>query len=187
MPTVIILAAGRGARFLAAGGTCHKLDASLAGHSVLHHVLAAAEASGLPWHLVRPAGGTAGMGASIAAGVNATLDADGWLILPGDLPLIRPLTLQRVASALASHCVVVPRFRQRAGHPVGFARNHLTALTALSADTGAASIVRAARVSGGVRDLALNDAGIIYDIDTPGDLVRARRIVRRRALRDHTP
>lgn len=187
MPVVIILAAGRGERFLAAGGDSHKLDALLAGRSVLRHVLTAAEDSGLRWHLVRPAGGTAGMGASIAAGVNATPDADGWLILPADLPLIRPLTLQRVANALASHSVVVPHFRQRAGHPVGFSRDHLTALAALNADTGAASIVRAVRASGGVRDLALNDAGIIYDIDTPDDLVRARRLLRQRTLSDNTP
>jgi molybdenum cofactor cytidylyltransferase len=48
------------------------------------------------------------MGDSIAAGVRATADAAGWLVLPGDLPLIQPATLRAVAQALARHPVVVP-------------------------------------------------------------------------------
>lgn len=61
-PVVIILAAGRGERFLASGGKTHKLEAVLAGQSVLTHVIQAVEAANLPWHLVRPEGGTPGMG-----------------------------------------------------------------------------------------------------------------------------
>lgn len=175
MPVVIILAGGQGQRFYASGGTSHKLDALLEGQSVLQHVIAAVNASGLRWHLVRPNGGTAGMGASIALGVRATADAGGWLILPGDLPLIRPLTLQRVADALTSDSIVVPHFGQRHGHPVGFGHDYLTALTSLRVDAGAAAIVRAARAEGRVHDLALNDAGIIDDVDTLSDLARARR------------
>jgi len=61
-PVVIILAAGRGERFLASGGKTHKLEAVLAGQSVLTHVIQAVEAANLPWHLVRPEGGTPGTG-----------------------------------------------------------------------------------------------------------------------------
>ncbi len=68
-PVVIILAAGRGERFLASGGKTHKLEAVLAGQSVLTHVIQAVEAANLPWHLVRPEGGTPGMGASVSPGV----------------------------------------------------------------------------------------------------------------------
>jgi len=67
-PVVIILAAGRGERFLASGGKTHKLEAVLAGQSVLTHVIQAVEAANLPWHLVRPEGGTPGMGASVSLG-----------------------------------------------------------------------------------------------------------------------
>ncbi len=49
-----------------------------------------------------------GVGDSIARGVGATQNAAGWLILPGDLPLIDPGSLRRVAQALASKPVVVP-------------------------------------------------------------------------------
>ena len=55
-PVIVILAAGKGERFLANGGTTHKLDALLTtpkgSATVLAHVVAAAQASGLPWVVV---------------------------------------------------------------------------------------------------------------------------------------
>lgn len=56
-PVVIVLAAGRGSRFLASGGSCHKLQADLQGKPVLDHVLAAVARSGLAVHVVRHAAG----------------------------------------------------------------------------------------------------------------------------------
>ena len=169
-PVIIILAAGKGERFLASGATTHKLDALLHGKPVLQHVLDAVSATGLGWHLVRPAGGTNGMGDSIALGVRATSDAAGWLILPGDLPLIRPASLLRVAQALQDYPIVVPRYQQKQGHPVGFRRDYFAALAALSGDVGAKAIVRAARERGDVAELALNDTGVVQDVDVAADL-----------------
>ena len=102
LPVVIVLAAGRGERFAASGGATHKLAALLAGRPVLEHVLEAVRASGLPHHLVQADTSRPGMGDSIAAGVRATADAPGWLILPADLPLVRSESLHAVAGALAS-------------------------------------------------------------------------------------
>jgi molybdenum cofactor cytidylyltransferase len=171
---VIVLAAGRGERFLASGGAVHKLDAMLDGQPVLQHVMHAVQASGLDSHLVRPEGGTAGMGDSIALGVKVCADADGWLILPGDLPLVRADSLRRVALALADHEVVVPHHEGGPGHPVGFRRACFDALAGLSGDAGAASIVRARRKEGKVRDLQLDDPGIRFDVDTLDDLREAQ-------------
>ena len=94
-PCVLVLAAGRGERFLASGGSTHKLQAMLGEHSVLETTLAAVKASGLPWHVEY--GPHAGMGESIAAAVKANASANGWLILPADLPLVRAQTLQMLA------------------------------------------------------------------------------------------
>src|SRR6476620_5937213 len=116
-PTVLILASGRGERFKASGGKVHKLQALLAGKPVLQHTLDAVRASGLPWHVEDA--GHPGMGDSIAAAVRATRDAGGWLVLPGDLPLVRPDSLRQVAAALGEHEVVVPTFKGERGHPVG--------------------------------------------------------------------
>lgn len=172
-PVVVILAAGRGERFLASGGKTHKLDALLGGVAVLERVLRTVRASGLPWHVVRPAEDTRGMGDSIAKGVRATADASGWLILPADLPLVRPDTLGLVAASLASHRIVVPQWRGTRGHPVGFDAQCFDALTGLSGDAGAAGVVRDCRLAGLVQDLEVDDPGIQWDVDTVQDLARA--------------
>ena len=112
LPTVIVLASGRGERFAASGGQVHKLRALLGGKPVLEHTLDAVRASGLPWHLEDA--GHPGMGDSIAAAVRATSHSNGWLILPGDLPLVLPSTLRQVAAALKPSLVlVVPVFQFR--------------------------------------------------------------------------
>jgi molybdenum cofactor cytidylyltransferase len=171
-PTLIILASGPGERFRASGGTTHKLAAILAGKTVLEHVLAAARATGLPWHLEEAE--HPGMGDSIAAAVAATRDAPGWLILPGDLPLIRSATIQAVAAALDSASVVVPTYDGRRGHPVGFTAECLPALLALSGQGGAAAIVRAQHAL----ELVVDDLGCVTDIDTLADLERAEQLLR---------
>lgn len=180
-PTVIVLAAGHGRRFVCSGGAAHKLDALLGGVPVLEHVLRSVAASGLPCHVVRPADGptaeTDGMGDSIARGVAATADAGGWLILPGDLPLVRPQSLLAVAQGLAGHPVVLPIWNGRQGHPVGFGKACRAALMALGGDVGAAAIVRAHRQSGTVLALPLGDPGIAMDIDTLDDLAQAEALL----------
>lgn len=170
-PVVLVLASGRGERFRASGGSGSKLQAPLAGRPVLEHTLAAVRASGLAFHVEDA--GHAGMGDSIAAAVRATSGAGGWLVLPGDLPLVRPASLQAVAAALQQASVVVPVYQGTRGHPVGFAREHGMALQALTGAEGAAAIVRQAKV----RKLELEDAGIVTDIDTVEDLARAERLL----------
>ena len=168
-PIVIVLASGRGERFGASGGTTPKLQALLAGKPVLAHTLDAVRASGLPWHLEDA--GHPGMGDSIGAAVRATPQANGWLILPGDLPLVRPQTLRQVANALREHAVVVPVFQGQRGHPVGFAGACRAALAALSGDHGAASVVR----SYGAIEIVVDDEGCVTDIDTLTDLRRVEQ------------
>lgn len=170
-PVVLVLASGRGERFRASGGQGSKLQALLAGRPVLEHTLAAVRASGLPFHV--EAAGHPGMGDSIAAGVRATADAGGWLVLPGDLPLVSPDSLRAVAVALQRASVVLPFYRGTRGHPVGFAAEHGPALRALSGAEGAAAIVRGAKPL----KLELEDEGIVTDIDTVEELARAERLL----------
>ncbi|MGO2452032.1 nucleotidyltransferase family protein [Pseudomonas taetrolens] len=168
-PVVILLAAGRSSRFLASGGPCHKLEMPLCGLPVLEHVIRAVQACGLPWHVVRSAEGD-GMGDSIAAGVRATPNASGWLVLPGDLPLITADSLRKVAQALAWAAIVVPTWHRQKGHPVGFAAQCFNDLLQLTGEHGAASIVAAQDACGNVLRLALDDQGIVQDVDTLDDL-----------------
>ena len=170
-PVVLVLASGRGERFAASGGQEHKLRALLAGAPVLEHTLTAVRASGLPWHLEDA--GHPGMGDSIAAAVHATAGAAGWLVLPGDLPLIQPETLRTIAAALADCAVAVPVYQGERGHPVGFASECLQDLLALRGEQGAASVVRAQAQQGRVRLVEVGDVGAVTDVDTVQDLARA--------------
>ena len=172
-PVVLVLASGRGLRFAASGGTVHKLRAPLGGTTVLEHTLAAVRASGLPWHVEDA--GHPGMGDSIAAAVRATAGAAGWLVLPGDLPLVQPETLRTIAAALAdTDCTVaMPVYRGERGHPVGFAAQCHQGLLALTGEQGAASLVRAQAQQGRVRLVEVQDEGAVTDVDTVQDLERA--------------
>lgn len=174
--TVLVLASGRGERFRASGGQGSKLHALLAGKTVLQHTLDAVKASGLRWHVEDA--GHAGMGDSIAAAVRATGDASGWLVLPGDLPLVQPASLQLVAQALAQAPVVVPFHQGERGHPVGLrAAECGEALRALHGPQGAAAIVRQHAAS--LLKLEVDDAGIVTDIDTVDQLAAAERRLNR--------
>ena len=174
-PTVLILASGRGERFQASGGQGSKLQALLHGKPVLQHTLDAVRASGLPFHVER--GPHPGMGDSIAAAVRATREATGWLILPGDLPLIQPATLLALAQALAQHPVVRPVYQGQRGHPVGFAALCRAELLDLKGNQGAAPVVK---VRGAI-NLEVSDAGTVTDIDTLDDLTRVAACLARQA------
>ena len=175
-PTVLILASGRGERFLASGGTTHKLQALLGGKTVLQHTLDAVKASGLPWHVEDS--GHPGMGDSIAAAVSKTPNAHGWLILPADLPLVQPVTLLQVAQALQTNDVVLPCYvsdgAEQRGHPVGFGAVCRQNLLSLSGNKGAANVI----IAYAAIKLIVNDVGVVTDIDTVDDLARATSLLR---------
>lgn len=193
-PAVIVLAAGKGTRF---PGAEHKLLQPLGGGTVLGATLRHAIESQLAVVVVTTealadlarrsvaardvivlpevgsVGHTAlGMGHSIAAGVSGRPNAMGWLVLPGDMPLVRPATLQAVAGQLAQHAVVYAQHKGRRGHPVGFAAELYSELVALSGDEGARRLVARYPALG----LELDDPGVLIDIDTDADLESVRAI-----------
>jgi molybdenum cofactor cytidylyltransferase len=178
-PTVIVLASGRGERFTASGGQGNKLHAMLAGQRVIDWTLDAVRASGLPFHV--EGAGHAGMGDSIAAGVRATAQSPGWLILPADLPLISPQTIQAVAHALTQGVseglgAAYPVHQGERGHPVGFAASCAELLQNIEGNRGAAHILRGLPAI----KIIVNDVGCITDIDTQQQLDHAQNIMNQR-------
>jgi molybdenum cofactor cytidylyltransferase len=195
-PVVVVLAAGRGQRFRGPG---HKLEQALGSETVLACTLKTAIATGLPVVVVtsrrlapavrclvasrdvvelsdcdaqgRPE--PVGMGHSIAAGVAATGDAEGWLILPADMPMLRPASLLAVAEALGQHPVAYAQHRGQRGHPVGFNAELYSELVMLQGDEGARRIL-ARYPSHGVE---LDDPGVLIDIDSVEDLAQLRQQV----------
>lgn len=173
-PVVLVLAAGQGQRFRASGAQTGKLQAQLHGRSVLEHTLAAVGASGLGAVLVEngPQWRSEGMGHSIARGVALSLDANGWLILPGDLPAVSSGSLLAVAQALQERGGVVrPQIQGQWGHPVGFSAAWKNQLLELTGDNGAQRVVRAAQAQGQLHALTLDDWGALADTDTLAALV----------------
>ena len=187
-PTVIVLAAGRGSRFVAPE---HKLLQPFGTSTVLGSALQIAIESGLQVRVVTTAvvsaearrhvaqrdivelpaatgqaGELLGMGYSIASGVAASADAGGWLLLPGDMPTVQPSSLLAVAAKLPHHVVVYAQHRGRRGHPVGFSAELYSELVQLSGDEGARRLV-ARYPSHGIE---LDDAGVLADVDTNDDL-----------------
>lgn len=168
----MILASGRGQRFIASGGTGSKLQALLPdGKTVLQHTIDAVRASGLPFHV--ESGPHRGMGDSIAAAVRATRDAAGWLVLPGDLPLVQPVTLLVVAATLKDHAAVFPTYQGQRGHPVGFSAQCRSGLELLNGNQGAAPVLSAYSAI----ELVVDDAGAVTDIDTMHDLNRVAQLL----------
>ncbi|ALX96714.1 molybdopterin-guanine dinucleotide biosynthesis protein MobA [Serratia fonticola] len=183
---IVITAAGRGERFIQAGGSGNKLNALLQGKTVFEHTLQQALASGLPVQVVtRPENlpvqqvcaahqvpctllASGGLGESIAAGVAATADWDGWLIHLADMPFVSSQIFVQVAAALSQHDIVRPCFQQQPGHPVGFTAILRKQLCALRGDNGARELLSS---HGQVYLLHLDKPSIVQDIDLPSQLV----------------
>ncbi len=182
LPTVIVLAAGKGERFKASGATQDKLQSLLCGQTVREHVLAAVRASGLPCHVVERSHTShlpnPGMADSIACGVAATPHANGWLILPADLPLIQASTLLAVAKALQAHEVVIPLYQGQQGHPVGFGSMCCASLLQLTGDFGARAVVAQHTVC----RLDVDDEGCVLDVDTVDALTFAETRMQDRGI-----
>lgn len=187
---VIVLAAGRSARFRGEG---HKLAQPLGDENVLDASLRHAQATGLRVVAVcssatvdtarrhlgmddivlidevsEPSGGQplGGVGHSIAAGVSAAGDADGWLIVPGDMPLISTASMTAVLQALSEHSIAFAQHLGMPGYPVGFEAELYSELVHLRCDEGPRRLM-ARYPSYGVE---LADPGVLADIDTVEDL-----------------
>jgi molybdenum cofactor cytidylyltransferase len=183
-PTIVIPAAGKGSRF---GGPLHKLAQPFEGSTVLATTVRHAIQTQLPVVVVTTAElapllagllatkdvvvlsdaeAARGMAATIATGVAERSGAPGWLVLPGDMPLVQPGTILAVATALELHPVVYAQHRGRRGHPVAFAGELYSELIQLSGDDGARRVMARYPAHG----QEVDDAGTLMDVDTPSDL-----------------
>jgi molybdenum cofactor cytidylyltransferase len=110
-----------------------------------------------------------GMGASLACAARAAGRAHGYLVALADMPFVRPSSIAAVRAAIeAGAPLAAPYFRARRGHPVGIAGTFFEALLELRGDEGARQLL--ARQAADLRKVPVGDAGVIRDIDTPGDL-----------------
>ncbi len=187
-PTIVILAAGPGRRFGAQG---HKLSQALGTRTVLAATIRQAIATGwpvsvvltpalvplaAPWVATRDlvvlehVDAARGIGFSMAVGVAAQAAAAGWLMLPGDMPLVRPDSMRAVGMALAEHPAAYAQHHGRPGFPQAFSAELFSELVALRGEQGARRLL--ARYP--AAPVELDDPGVLLDIDTEADLAAVR-------------
>ena len=83
-----------------------------------------------------------------------------------------------MVAEIADDAVSVPVHEGEFGHPVGFGRSFGPALMALSGDRGAKALFAQARVV----EVAVDDPGVLWDVDVPEKLVFGVTCDRSRAL-----
>ena len=187
LATGVLLAAGTGSRF-DPDGLRNKLLATLPGGGIVaresaHRLLLVVPkvvavlrpGTEALAHVLNEAGcdviftpdAARGMGASLAAGIAASADAESWIVALADMPRIAPDTIGAVARAVDQGALLAaPYYQGRRGHPVGFGAAHRDALLALDGDAGARALFGAHAVA----RVDVDDPGILRDIDTPADL-----------------
>lgn len=94
---------------------------------------------------------------------------DGALVWHVDRPHVTVATVERLVDRFRQQdgAIVVPRFGSKRGHPVVFGRAAFAELLTVPEALGARAVVR--RDPARVVEVAVDDAAILEDIDTPED------------------
>jgi molybdenum cofactor cytidylyltransferase len=119
------------------------------------------------------------MGHSIAYGVRSHQSWQGWMIALADMPNIDLILLQALLKEIRknSHDIIRPastlKEKIKPGHPVYFPKKYGYALSKLTSDEGAKSIIKTHRLLTRIDSTAIDKYNLI-DIDTPSDLDKFR-------------
>jgi CTP:molybdopterin cytidylyltransferase MocA len=134
-----------------------------------HHATRIREAMGAPpgVEFVVNENYAAGQLSSLQTGIQAVpARSPAALVTLVDHPLVAPATLDALL-ARSGAALVIPRYRNRRGHPVLFSRMLLDELLALEPPATAKDVVN--RHADRAVYLDLEDPGVLRDIDTPDD------------------
>ena len=115
-----------------------------------------------------------GMFSSVLTGATAIDDdAQGVLILPGDMPLVQPSTIRALIDNFFENGadVLYPTFLGRRGHPPIISRRCLTGNLPPGLPGGLRTLLQAFEAT--TRELPVQDEGILIDIDTQDEYCRA--------------
>jgi molybdenum cofactor cytidylyltransferase len=108
------------------------------------------------------------MFSSIQIGV-ATATGDALVVLPGDMPYVRPETVRAVIAKFRErHAIVSPRYKGKRGHPVVMPLSLRDEIAATPPTANLHDVIK--RHPGEPVVLDVNDAGVVRDVDTPADL-----------------
>jgi len=110
-----------------------------------------------------------GLSASLRAGIGAVAGEDAALVLLGDMPRVPASVVEPLVAAVrAGAQAAAPMFQGQRGHPVAFSAALFPQLLALTGDQGAGRLLTG--LGEGLTLVEAPDDGVLYDVDTPGDL-----------------
>jgi molybdenum cofactor cytidylyltransferase len=100
---------------------------------------------------------------AMAAGVHASAQANGWLMLPATLPMLQPDTLKLVARGLQASPIAYPQYQAQRGQPMGFGRELFSELIRLGHDRDFYRLISRYPSEG----VDVDDPGVL--LHSPGD------------------
>ncbi len=114
-----------------------------------------------------------GMASSLKCGIrNAPAEANGFMLILGDQPLLEKTLIDRLIEAHHSAGgITIPVCDGRRGHPVIFGARYRAELLAIG-DQGAREVVR--RHHDEIAEVPVNSLHILTDMDTPEDYRKIR-------------
>jgi molybdenum cofactor cytidylyltransferase len=132
--------------------------------------------AGLPLSVVHNPDFANGLGTSLKAGIAAVpADADGAIVLLGDMPQVDAALIDRLIAAFdpdRGALVVVPTFEGKRGNPVLWSRRFFPDLMAIEGDVGARNLI--GRYGEAVVEVPVEGKAALVDVDTPEALIGVR-------------
>jgi molybdenum cofactor cytidylyltransferase len=127
--------------------------------------------AGLNVRLVHNADYATGLASSLRVGVAAAGKADAVLVCLGDMPRVGGNVIDRMIAAFnptEHRSIVLPSFQGEIGNPVLWGAEHFQRLLKLAGDKGARRLI--AEIRSEATEVEVDDAGVLQDVDTVGDL-----------------
>jgi len=114
-----------------------------------------------------------GMIESVRLGISALAEPfDAVILWPGDHPAVAAPTLEALLQAADRTRAIVPRHQGRRGHPVVIGSDLLAGIAAIPPGEGLRHLWRMRPEA--VRELDVEDPGVLIDLDTPADYERSK-------------
>ena len=189
--TALVLAAGRSSRM----GPTNKLLAEVNGAPLVARAVDAALASQAanvivvtghqgesvarvlsdrPVTFVHNPAFAEGLSSSLRAGLAAVpSESDAVVVCLGDMPRVASAVIDRLIAAyspLEGRAICVPTTHGKQGNPVLWDRAFFTEMAGLTGDAGAKRLI--GQHADRLCEVSVEDAGILYDVDTPDLLAR---------------
>jgi molybdenum cofactor cytidylyltransferase len=129
-----------------------------------------------------------GMFSSIQAGIKQIQkEPQAFFILPVDIPLVEAATIKTIMDAGVAHpqSIIYPTFTGKRGHPPLIPTGLIPEVLAWKQDGGLKAYLKSKEQL--AINIPVNDSFILFDIDTPEDYIKLKKLYsdNARILKDH--